>query len=55
MKVPEGWIISPMLMFMLIDLGVVHLKRRAEIYERANVEKIANQADKPNIWEVMVS
>ncbi len=40
-----------------IDLGLVHLKRRVEIYERVRVDMIINQTDKPNtsIWEVMES
>ena len=39
----------------LIDLGLIHLKWRVEIDERVRVDMIANQADKPKIWEVMES
>ena len=36
-------------------MGLVHLKRRVEIFERVRVGMIPNQADKPKIWEVMES
>ena len=35
--------------------GLVRLKRRVKIYERARVDMGANQADKQNVWEVMQS
>ena len=40
-------------------LGVIQIKgwfkKRVEIHEKVRVDKIANQADKPKIWEVMES
>ncbi len=38
-----------------IELGFVDLQSRVEIYERARVDMIANQADRQKFWEVMES
>ncbi len=38
-----------------VDFGLVHLKRRVEIYDMTRVDMVANQADKQKVWEVMQS
>ncbi len=38
-----------------IDFGLVHLKRRVGIYGSVMVDMIVNQADKPQILEVIES
>ena len=38
-----------------IDCGLIHLEQRVEMYQMARVDTITNQADKPKIWEVMMS
>ena len=38
-----------------IDLGLIYVKRRVEMFKRARVDLITNQADNQRIWEDMKS
>ncbi len=36
-----------------LDCGLVRLKRRVGMYDKARVDMIAYQADKQKVWKVM--